>query len=95
MAEHNDIGKLGEDLAVKYLMKEGYVILNRNWHFGKEELDIVARKDDFIVFVEVKTRASNAFGYPEEFVTRKKQKHLIKVANAYIEKKKSDNESEI
>ena len=87
MGKHNNTGKLGENIAEKYLTKEGHIILDKNWHFGKEELDIIARKDDIIIFVEVKTRESNAFGEPEEFVTRKKQKHIIRAANAYIEKK--------
>lgn len=65
-------GKLGEDAAVKLLQREGYKILDRNFHSKRGEIDIVAQDQDILVFVEVKTRWSKKFGYPEEAVTPRK-----------------------
>lgn len=92
MAEHNETGKKGEDLANDYLLEKGYTVLERNWRFGQEEIDIIALKKNMLVVVEVKTRFSSTFGEPETFVTKQKQKHLIKAANAYIERKNLDYE---
>ena len=64
MAEHNEMGKEGEELAAEYLVKQGYTIEARNWRYGHEEIDIIARKDDLLLIVEVKTRRSNYFGQP-------------------------------
>ncbi len=93
MADHNETGNIGEDLAEKYLRNLGYEILERNWHFGKNEIDILARDGNFLVVVEVKTRRSSYFGEPEEFVSRAKQRALIKAANGYIQKKNIDLET--
>jgi len=79
-------GKEGEQFAEKHLLKNGYKILHKNWRFGKKEIDIVCKKNDEIIFVEVKTRINNYFENPKEAVTRKKQKNIIEAANAYIEK---------
>lgn len=84
MAEHNELGKLGEELAIEFLQKEGYEILETNWVFQKAELDIIARKDDFLVAVEVKTRSSIEFGLPQEFVKPKKIQLLAKAINEYV-----------
>lgn len=92
MATHNDLGQKGEDLATAHLVKAGYEIYDRNWRFGKEEVDIIARMGDELVIVEVKTRESDFFGAPEEFVSRSKQRHLIKAANAYVQKRDIDLE---
>ena len=92
MAEHNDIGLAGEQLAAAFLTQSGYTILEKNWRFGREEVDIIAQKGDILVVVEVKTRSGSFFGEPEEFVNRQKQKNLIKAINAYIEKKDLDLE---
>lgn len=92
MAEHNQTGTKGEDIAAAYLEKKGYALLEKNWRFGHEEIDIIASSDLTLVIAEVKTRKSNYFGEPEEFVTRQKQKHLIKAANAYMEKNDLDLE---
>ncbi|HNX07026.1 MAG TPA: YraN family protein [Bacteroidales bacterium] len=93
MAEHNDLGKEGEDLVAKFLAEKGYRILARNWRFGKDELDIVAETDSHVVFVEVKTRSNIIYGEPEEAVTTKKQRFLIRAANAYIEKNNCTKEA--
>ncbi len=58
MAEHNELGKKGENLAVEFLQKEGYKILDRNWTFQKAEIDIIAQKDEILAVIEVKTRSS-------------------------------------
>jgi putative endonuclease len=84
MAEHNELGDKGEFLAVQYLEKQGYSILTRNWRSGKLEIDIIAQKDGFVVFVEVKTRVNNYMGEPEMAVTKKKQSQIIKAADAYF-----------
>lgn len=84
MAKHNELGKLGEQMAVKSLANKGYQILELNYRFGRDEIDIIARISNIIVFVEVKTRESNYMGEPEESVTLAKQKRIIKVANHYM-----------
>jgi len=84
MAEHNELGKAGEELALAYLRKHEFEVLATNWRCGKDEIDIVCKKDEELIIVEVKTRSSNYFGEPEVFVTRKKQGFLIRAANAYI-----------
>jgi len=84
MAQHNNYGRSGEDAAAEYLKANGYLILERNWYFGHKELDIIAQKDEEIVFVEVKTRHNNNYGLPEEAVSPKKIKNLVVAANNYI-----------
>lgn len=84
MAEHNKLGKLGEELAVDFLKDNGYKILETNFVFQKAEIDIIAQKDNLIVVVEVKTRSSLDFGLPQDFVTPKKIQLLVKAVDAYI-----------
>ena len=84
MAEHNELGKLGEELAVEYLQKEGYTILETNWIFQKAEIDILAQKDNILAVVEVKTRSSIDFGLPQDFIKPKKIQLLVKAVNAYV-----------
>lgn len=84
MAAHNELGKLGEELATEYLQKEGYEILETNWVFQKAELDIIAQKGDILAAVEVKTRSSLEFGLPQEFVKPKKIQLLTKAINEYV-----------
>lgn len=84
MAEHNDLGKLGEELAVAHLQKHGYTVLQTNWVFQKAEIDIIAQKGDVLAIVEVKTRSSLDFGLPQEFVKPKKIQLLVKAVNEYV-----------
>ncbi len=84
MAEHNDLGKLGEELAAEYLQKNGYVILETNWVFQKAEIDILAQKGNILAVVEVKTRSSIDFGLPQDFVKPKKIQLLVKAINGYV-----------
>lgn len=93
MAQHNKLGKEGEEIACAHLREKGYKIIERNWRFGKLELDIIARIKAWLVVVEVKTRASDYHGDPEDFVTRAKQKHIIKATNEYIMQKDLDLET--
>lgn len=92
MAEHNDIGSLGERLAQEHLVKQGFAILETNWRRGKYEVDIVAYKEGLIVFVEVKTRTTQDHGAPEDFVTLDKQRAYVRLANSYVVEKDRDEE---
>lgn len=92
MAEHNDIGKLGEEIAANFLDQQGYEILERNWKFEKAEVDIIAQKDDFLVAVEVKTRTTDAFGLPQEFLKPAQIKRLVKAVDEYMQQHKIANE---
>ena len=83
MKDNLALGKAGEDLAVAHLEGKGYRILERNWRWGKEEIDIIAIDGHFLVIVEVKTRSSNVFAEPEASVTKHKQQILVRAANAY------------
>ena len=84
MLNNTEKGNAGEEIAVAHLLKQGYQILAKNWRSSHLELDIVAFINNTLVVVEVKLRAGNAYGNPEEFVTLKKQKNIIKAAQAYI-----------
>lgn len=80
-------GGLGEALAAEHLEKNGFKILERNWTFGRLEIDIIASKDDFLAFVEVKLRSSDHYGSPWQNVGPQKQRRLIRAAHYYIQKK--------
>lgn len=82
------IGKEGEDRAAQFLSKQGYRILERNYRTRSGEIDLIALHQGEVVFVEVKTRTSNAFGAPELAVTPQKQQRMIKAALGYIKHKK-------
>lgn len=84
MAEHNELGKLGEAMAVAFLQKNGYAILETNWVFQKAEIDIIAKKENILAIVEVKTRSSIDFGLPQDFVNPKKIQLLVKAVNEYV-----------
>ncbi|MGV3461541.1 MAG: YraN family protein [Flavobacterium sp.] len=92
MAEHNDLGKLGEEMAVAHLRKHGYNILQTNYVFQKAEIDIIALKGDTLAIVEVKTRSSLDFGLPQEFVKPKKIQLLVKAVNEYVQQNDLDVE---
>lgn len=92
MAAHNDLGTKGESEAKTFLINHDYRILETNWHCGNYEVDIIAQKDDVLVFCEVKSRTSAHFGEPESFVTKQKQNNLIKAASIYAERKQWQGE---
>ncbi|MDD3022388.1 MAG: YraN family protein [Syntrophomonadaceae bacterium] len=80
-----ELGKWGEESAAKYLMQQGYKILGRNYYTRYGELDIICEKDRNLVFVEVKTRRSSKYGYPEEAITNRKKEHIRKAALLYMD----------
>ncbi len=84
MAEHNELGKFGEEQAVAYLQQNGYDILETNWTFQKAEIDIISQKENTLAIVEVKTRSSIEFGLPQDFVKPKKIQLLVKAVNEYV-----------
>ncbi len=84
MAKHLDTGKIGEKIAVDYLTREGFTLLEQNWRHGHWEVDVIASKKEVLHFIEIKTRRSRKFGYPEEDVTRKKVVNLIHAAEEYL-----------
>ena len=85
MAQHNNLGHKGEDMAAEYLEQEGYCILSRNWvNNGRKELDIVATKDDVIIFVEVKTRRLGSVTSPIRAVDVRKQHRICLAADSYL-----------
>ena len=87
-----NLGKKGEAIASDYLKKIGYGILDKNFRTRDGEIDLIAEDGEEIVFIEVKTRRSSNFGYPEEAVDEKKIGRMIKAANSWLEKKeKFDN----
>lgn len=92
MAIHNELGKEGEKLAEEFLLKNGYQILEQNWRFKKAEVDIIAKKNDLLAIIEVKTRSSNYFGNPQDFVNQKKIKLLVEAINQYVISKDLDLE---
>jgi putative endonuclease len=84
MAKHNETGLKGEQIAENFLLNKGFTILHRNWRFEKKEVDLIACKGDLLVFIEVKTRKSSLFGFPEEYVGAKKQGLMRQAAEAFI-----------
>ena len=84
MAEHNALGKKGEQLAADFLAKKGYHILERNYRYLKSEVDIIAQKENVLIAVEVKTRSTPEFGDPQDFVKPKQIQSLVKVINQYV-----------
>lgn len=84
MAQHNELGKKGEKLAVDFLLKNGYDVIERNYVFQKAEVDIIAQKKDILAVVEVKTRSTIDFGNPQDFVKPKQIKNLIKAIDEYV-----------
>ena len=84
MAEHNELGKKGEKLAIDFLIKNEYKILENNYRYLKAEVDIIAQKKDVLAVVEVKTRSSDYFGNPQDFVNPKKIKLLLSAIDYYV-----------
>lgn len=84
MAQHNELGTKGEELAVDFLIKHGYEILERNYRFDKAEVDIIARLKDILAIIEVKTRSTIDFGNPQDFVKPKQIQRLVKAVDEYI-----------
>ncbi|MBL7779332.1 MAG: YraN family protein [Chitinophagales bacterium] len=84
MAEHNTTGKIGEEAAVKFLTAAGHEILQCNYRYGRAEIDVISKHNGLLVFTEVKTRESNRYGFPEEFVDAKKISLVKRAAEEYV-----------
>lgn len=84
MAEHTDLGKKGEDIAVNYLIKKGYNIKERNWHYQKHEIDIIAIDGNELVIIEVKTRSAKIYEELRDSISSRKIRFLVNAAEAYI-----------
>lgn len=84
MSENQALGKVGENLACRYLKEKGYKILCRNFRCRQGEIDIIAQDKNEIVFIEVKTRISLNSGLPSEAVNKQKKKHILKVSKYFI-----------
>ena len=85
MAKHKETGIKGEQIAENFLLNKGYTILHKSWRWQRKEIDIIARYEGFLIFVEVKTRYSFDFGFPEEAVSPLKQQHMKIAAEAFAE----------
>ena len=92
MANHNDLGTKGEQIAVDYLIAKGYDIFERNYIFQKAEVDIIAKKKDTLAIVEVKTRSSIAFGNPQDFLKPKQIQRIVKTIDHYVASNQLDVE---
>jgi len=82
------IGGLGEKISKKFLEKQGYEIVDKNFYSRKGEIDLIAKQEDELVFVEVKTRTNRILGYPEEAVTSFKKERMLKTARIYLSENK-------
>ena len=83
--DKHSLGRWGEEIGCNYLAERGYVILKRNLRTPHGEIDILASKENILVFIEVKTRSSNRFGFPETAVSPRKQAHMLRAAEAYFD----------
>jgi putative endonuclease len=88
MSRNRKIGNLGEEIATNYLIGQGYEIVEKNWTTGHKEIDIITRKNDIFVFIEVKTRTSLKQGMPEESISTKKISSVTEAARIYLFDKK-------
>lgn len=84
MASHNETGRKGEELAAKHLQEKGYEIIERNYRWKRYEIDLIVKKEPFLVFVEVKTKTNISFGNPEDDVTDKKAAQVTAAAEEYV-----------
>ncbi len=84
LGKNKEIGNKGESIALEYLISAGYQISRTNYRHGKYEIDIIAIKDEILIFFEVKTRKNLFYGQPEEAIDDKKINHILECANDYI-----------
>ena len=92
MGKHNKLGKEGELIAFMVLQRDGFTILETNWRFQKAEIDIIAKKDGFLIFTEVKTRGSKKFGKPSDAIDKKKIALYKDAVEGYLEQHPSEDE---
>ncbi len=83
-SNHIKVGKEGEKLAADYLIENGFEVIKRNYRYRRFEIDIIAKKEETLVFVEVKTRSANYFGEPEEALDEKQSAQIIEAAENFI-----------
>src|SRR5689334_21966020 len=84
MADHNELGKLGEEFGVRWLEEKGFEILFRNWRFSYHEIDILAVKDNVLHVIEVKSRRSSHYSFPESSVTKRKFRFLKNAVHEFL-----------
>lgn len=84
MSDKIEIGRQGEILAAEFLIKKGWEIVKRNYRHGKAEIDLIVKRDDWTIFVEVKTRSSSLYGQPEDFVTEFQARRIYEAAEEFI-----------
>lgn len=94
MAQHNDLGKEGESRAKSYLQSKGYTILHTNWRYKHKEIDLIAKKDGWLIFVEVKTRTQGGMQTAEQSITTSKMRYLVEAADAYITENERKEEAQ-
>ncbi len=87
MAQHNETGNKAEEMAASFLSKKGYQILDRNYVSGKGEIDIIATKDNWLIFVEVRARSEVLHGFPEQTISKAKASLIMKTAENYVYQK--------
>jgi len=92
MATHNELGTKGEQLAIDFLVQKGYTILEQNYRYLKAEVDIIAQKKHTLAVVEVKTRSTDYFGNPQDFITPKKIKLIVSAMDHYVVERDLDVE---
>lgn len=84
MSDKIEIGRDGENLAAEFLQKKGWEIISRNFRHRKAEIDLIIKRDDWTIFVEVKTRSSAEYGQPEDFVDEFKARKIFEAAEEFI-----------
>lgn len=92
MAQHNQLGKIGEDLAADYLVAQGYDIVTRNFAYQKAEVDIIAQKGGTLAIIEVKTRSTSDFGDPQEFLKPKQIQRIVAAVDEFVSSNNMDVE---
>ncbi len=88
MNQHNEVGKIGEDIAKRFLVKQGHKIIEQNYKTKYAEIDLITKKEKDLVFIEVRTKVGDSFGTPEETINKKKMRKLWGNAMAYMNRKK-------
>lgn len=84
MTDKTEIGRRGENLAAEFLVKQGYEIAARNYRFGHAEIDLIVKRDKWLLFIEVKTRTSVEYGQPEDFLLEFQVNRIFNAAENYI-----------
>lgn len=85
MSKNNELGQEGEQFAAEYLIKKGWEIQEMNYRYSRSEIDVIAIRNDLLIFVEVKVRSNLSYGLPEQFVDKNKAEHVMKAADHYIQ----------